>query len=78
MRCRICGREFPSEYYFKAAEICRECFDSMTPEERVTAQRPAGMHRMSTTAFTLDGYQIVVTTANPSPITRLLAEPIFQ
>jgi uncharacterized protein YbjQ (UPF0145 family) len=33
----------------------------MTPEQRAAVQRPAGMHSMSTTAFTLDGYRIVQT-----------------
>ncbi len=61
MRCRICGREYPSEYYFAAPDVCRECFDGMTPEQRVATQRPVGMHSMSTTAFTLDGYRIVRT-----------------
>jgi uncharacterized protein YbjQ (UPF0145 family) len=59
MICRKCSRDYPSEYYFKSPGICGECFDAMTPEEREGLKRPAGMHRMTTTAFTLDGYQIV-------------------
>ncbi len=59
MRCKICNREYPSEYYFPVTEICRECFDGMTPEQKIAAQKPTGMHKMSTTAFTLDGYRIV-------------------
>ena len=59
MHCKICSREYPSEYYFPAPEICKECFGRMTPEERTAAQRPTAMHSMTTTAFTLDGYRIV-------------------
>ena len=59
MKCKICSREYPSEYYFAAPEICRECFDGMSPEQRAAAQRATGMHRMTTTAFTIDGYRIV-------------------
>ncbi len=61
MRCRVCGREYPSEYYFSVPDVCRECFDRMTPEQRAASERPAGMHSMGTTAFTLDGYRIVRT-----------------
>lgn len=61
MRCMYCGREYPSEYYFKAPNTCSECFDTLTPEERTRAHRPTGTHRMTTTAFTIDGYQIVET-----------------
>ena len=59
MECRNCRRDYPSEYYFKAPGICSECFDLMTPDEVAKAQRPPGMQRMTTTAFTLDGYRIV-------------------
>ncbi len=61
MICTKCQRDFPSGYYFKAPGLCTECFDAMGPEERALAQRPAGMHRMTTTAFTIDGYRIVET-----------------
>ena len=59
MLCKNCNREFPSLYYFKAPEICRECFDGMTPEQKTEVQKPSDMHRMTTTAFTLDGYRVV-------------------
>ena len=61
MQCKICSKDYPSQYYFSAPEICRECFDGMTAEQRAVAQRPTGMHSMTTTAFTLDGYRIVET-----------------
>jgi uncharacterized protein YbjQ (UPF0145 family) len=61
MRCNSCGRDYPSDYYFKAPGICHECFEVMTPEERNRAHRPHGMRAMTTTAFTLDGYRIVET-----------------
>ncbi len=61
MICGKCNREYPSRYYFKAPGICRQCFDSMGPEERAASQRPTGMQRMTTTAFTIDGHRIVET-----------------
>lgn len=36
-----------------------DCFAKMTPEEQEQAKRPPAMHGMTTTAFTIDGYQIV-------------------
>jgi len=61
MQCRKCGRDFPSEYYFKVPGICLECYASASPEERQQILRPSPMHRMSTTAFTIDRYRIVET-----------------
>ena len=61
MICKQCNRDLPSEYYFKAPGVCMECFDAMSPEQRQAVQRPSGMHRMTTTAFTIDGYAIVET-----------------
>jgi uncharacterized protein YbjQ (UPF0145 family) len=58
MHCKLCKREFPSEYYFPIPGICQDCFNSMTPEQRTAARQPGGMHAMTTTAFTIDGYQI--------------------
>jgi uncharacterized protein YbjQ (UPF0145 family) len=61
MKCERCGNEYPSEYYFKTKTLCRECFGKLTPEEQQRAKQPPPMHRMTTTAFTLDGYRIVNT-----------------
>jgi uncharacterized protein YbjQ (UPF0145 family) len=59
MRCERCGKEYPSRYYFKTRTICNECFAKLTPVEQVEARRPKGLHSMTTTAFTIDGYQVV-------------------
>lgn len=59
MRCRKCGKDYPSQYYFKADEVCNECYEKMTPEERAAAHRPSKVQAMTTTAFTIDGYRIV-------------------
>jgi uncharacterized protein YbjQ (UPF0145 family) len=61
MKCERCGNDHPSEYYFKTKTICRECFDKLTPEEQERAKQPPQMYRMTTTAFTIDGYRIVKT-----------------
>jgi len=58
MRCERCQREFPSPYHFRTRTICRECFDAMSPEERKAALEPKGIQRLSTTAFTIDGFRV--------------------
>jgi uncharacterized protein YbjQ (UPF0145 family) len=59
MKCERCGREFPSPYYFRTRTICHECFAQLSPEERKAALEPKGIYRMTTTAFTIDGYCIL-------------------
>jgi uncharacterized protein YbjQ (UPF0145 family) len=61
MTCQRCGKDFPSTYYFAAENICHQCFAALTAGERAEARRPVGIYRMTTTAFTLDGYRIVET-----------------
>lgn len=58
MKCERCGREFPSLYYFRTRTICNECFAQLSPEERKAALEPKGIYRMTTTAFTIDGYRV--------------------
>jgi uncharacterized protein YbjQ (UPF0145 family) len=59
MTCQRCGKDFPSTYYFSADDICHECYARLSPQERLESRRPTGIERMTTTAFTLDGYRIV-------------------
>jgi uncharacterized protein YbjQ (UPF0145 family) len=59
MVCQRCGKDFPSSYYFAAEHICHQCFSTMSPTERAEARRPMGIDRMTTTAFTIDGYRVV-------------------
>jgi uncharacterized protein YbjQ (UPF0145 family) len=61
MQCKLCSKDYPSEYYFKAREICAECFARLTPEQQAAARRPPEIYQMTTTAFTLDGFRIVKT-----------------
>lgn len=41
MKCRKCGKSFPSEYYFCSPGVCRSCFPQLSPEEkkRVEAEK---------------------------------------
>jgi uncharacterized protein YbjQ (UPF0145 family) len=59
MKCERCGREFPSHYYFATEGVCTECYNALTPAEQVAAKQPKGIYRLTTTAFTLDGYRVV-------------------
>jgi uncharacterized protein YbjQ (UPF0145 family) len=58
MRCERCGKEYPSEYYFKTKTICLDCFAKLSPAEQAAARMPPESHAMTTTAFTIDGYRI--------------------
>lgn len=59
MKCQVCGRDFPSQFYFKIDDVCTECYETMDPEQRRTAmKRAARISALTTTAFTIDGYRI--------------------
>ncbi len=34
MKCEKCGKEYPSSYFFAVDNICKECFEKMSDEER--------------------------------------------
>jgi len=59
MRCKVCGKDFPSLYYFKTPDTCLGCYEGMSEEQRTTAALPPAIFQMTTTAFTLDGYRVV-------------------
>jgi uncharacterized protein YbjQ (UPF0145 family) len=59
MRCKICGKDYPSLYHFKTADTCLACYEGLSEEERKKAAQPPEIFRMTTTAFTVDGYRIV-------------------
>lgn len=59
MKCQKCGIEYPSRYYFKTRDICTKCYDQMSPEEQKVALAPQGIFKNTTTAFTIDGHEIV-------------------
>jgi uncharacterized protein YbjQ (UPF0145 family) len=59
MKCEKCGRDYPSDYYFKAKSVCSECFEKLSVEGKTLAMNVPKMHSMTSTAFTIDGYKIV-------------------
>jgi uncharacterized protein YbjQ (UPF0145 family) len=60
MFCKKCGREYPSRYYFKADDLCHECFNALSPEQQAEALRAALMkHPMTSTTFNIEGYRAV-------------------
>ncbi len=59
MRCKVCGKDYPSLYHFKTADTCLACYEAMSDDERAQAARPSPIFQMTTTAFTLDGYRVV-------------------
>lgn len=65
MRCQKCGIDYPSDYYFKTRSICNQCYEKLGPDERksVVENEPIAKggkmrYTMTTTAFTIDGYQV--------------------
>ena len=60
MICKKCGKQYPSNYYFKTETICSECYKKLSPEEQLQAMREHLMrHPMTTTTFTIEGYKVV-------------------
>jgi uncharacterized protein YbjQ (UPF0145 family) len=60
MKCERCGKDYPSEYYFKTDTVCSECFKRMSAEEQGTALYKSLMkYPMTSTSFTIEGYRIV-------------------
>ena len=59
MRCKVCGKDYPSLYHFKTADTCLACYEGLSEEDRKKAAQPSPIFQMTTTAFTLDGYRIV-------------------
>lgn len=60
MKCERCGKEYPSEYYFKTDTICLDCFGAMDDEERKGVIFHSLMkHPMTSTTFGIEGYRVV-------------------
>jgi uncharacterized RDD family membrane protein YckC len=38
MKCKKCGNEYNSNYYFSAPEVCNDCFKNLSPEEQAELQ----------------------------------------
>jgi len=58
MKCKKCGEEYPSKYYFKTRSVCIKCYDRMNPEEKREARQPSQWELMTSTTFSLDGYRV--------------------
>jgi hypothetical protein len=41
MRCPRCGKDYPSEYYFKTPSLCLACYDTLTADEKKSADEEA-------------------------------------
>ncbi len=60
MTCKKCGKEYPSNYYFKTETVCTECYKKLSPAEQQDAMRVHLMkHPMTTTTFTIEGFKVV-------------------
>lgn len=59
MRCGQCGKEYPSEYYFKTETVCLDCFGKMNSEEqKSTLYHSLMKHPMTSTTFGIEGYRV--------------------
>jgi uncharacterized protein YbjQ (UPF0145 family) len=60
MKCKKCGKEYPSEYYFKTDTMCITCFNDLDEDEKKKAAFDDLMkYPMTTTGYDLKGYRIV-------------------
>jgi len=60
MKCERCGKDYPSEYYFKTETVCLDCFGKMSSEERKSATfRSLMKHPMTSTTFDIEGYRVL-------------------
>ena len=60
MKCERCGKDFPSDYYFKTDTVCLGCFESLSEEEKEKARFEHHMkYPMTSTGFSIEGYRIV-------------------
>ena len=39
MKCEKCGKDFPSDYYFKTNTICKSCFEALNEEDKKLAYK---------------------------------------
>lgn len=59
MKCESCGKEYPSEYYFKTDTICIECFHKLDANDRKKAIIKSLMkYPMTSTTHEIEGYRI--------------------
>lgn len=60
MKCQKCQKEYPSKYYFKTDTVCLECYNLLDPQEQKKVIFDSLMkHPLTSTAFTIEGYQII-------------------
>jgi len=57
MQCSRCGKDYPSQYHFKASNVCNECWEKLSPEAQADARRALSHMRTSTT-FDIVGHRI--------------------
>ncbi len=55
MRCKKCGNEYDSNYYFSAPEVCNDCFKKLSAEEQQELLSDA--NRINFGAYTIDDYR---------------------
>lgn len=55
MRCKKCGNEYDSNYYFSAPEVCNDCFKKLSAEEQQELLSDA--NRINFGAYTMDDYR---------------------
>jgi uncharacterized protein YbjQ (UPF0145 family) len=60
MKCEACGKDYPSDYYFKTDTICISCFEGLSDEQKGKAEFDNLMkYPMTTTGYELPGFRIV-------------------
>jgi len=59
MKCKKCGKDYPSVYHFKTETICTKCFKTLSTKDQEEAiRRSLTKHRMTSTTFALEGFRV--------------------
>lgn len=60
MKCERCGKDYPSDYYFKTDTVCLTCYEKLSGDEKDKAKFDHLMkYPMTTTGFEIHGHRIV-------------------
>ncbi len=61
MKCKYCGKQYPSGYYFKTTHCCTDCFGKFSAEEqqRLLASDSSAAPHEEAKAWTISGKTLV-------------------
>jgi DNA-directed RNA polymerase subunit RPC12/RpoP len=60
MKCRKCGKDYPSQHYFKTRTICADCYDRLSSDEKKLAHErdDFSLAKEGATTHEVQGHQL--------------------